>query len=1178
MNKTALKNLATNARKELIEKVKARAFKIGITEENIKKAHIESSGAIYIDGKPLSSIEKEQRDKLISRINEIGFKQVVEEVAYTWFNRFTALRFMEVNNYLPTKVRVLSSSNSDSSEPDIIKEALTVDLEIDKELVYEWKINNKTEELYKYLIIEQCNALNKVLPFMFETIDDYKAILFPEGLLAKNSFLREMTDVTAILEQDWEDVEIIGWMYQFYISEKKDQVFADLKMNIKISKDNIPAATQLFTPNWLVKYMVENSLGRIWLESYPETSLKSCYKYYLDESQQEEPVITNLEKIQYNIINPEEITFFDPSCGSGHILVYAFDVLYDIYLEKGYIDREIPKLILEKNLFGLDIDERAVQLASFSLMMKARGKSRRVFEQGIKLNISAIQETNWITNDIINVLVDENSTIHKQDNQRGILEYLRDVFRDSKEYGSILNVKPLDLDFLEKQLIEFANDSVDQGDITQLIAKIEILEKLPNILLQAKVMGFKYDVVCTNPPYMGSGGMNDKVSKYVKKHHSNSKSDMFAVFIEKCLEYTKENGYNAMLTMHSWMFLSSFKELRKNILSKNIINLIHIGYNSFPELNSKVAQAVSFVIKNNNIESYTSKYLDLTNKYPQSFDKENAFDIEKNNGYFLRKVKDFIMLPESPIAYWMGAGLRNAFIKGNALSEIGTTRLGMTTGDNNKFTRFWHEVDQNKLCLSAQNSEQFLSTGAKWVPYNKGGKYRKWYGNNDVVLNWEQNGFEIKNFKDDNGRIRSTVPNTEYYFQECLSWSKVTSGDIAFRYKENGFIFDVAGACLFVDDQELHYILGFVNSKIASTILSILSPTLNYEGSHVSSLPIMLSEEYKDRIEELVRQNISISKSDWDRFESSWNFKINSLIKHKSNTIMHSFKNLQEYSEKQFTQLKTNEEELNRIFIEIYGLEDEVSPEVDEGNVSLRKTDLKLEVKSFLSYAVGCMFGRYSLDSEGLVFAGGNYNLEKYRLFSADKDNILPIVSGGYFEDDIVSKFLEIVKVVFGEEILAENLEYLAETLGKKDGESVKETLKRYYLNDFYKDHLQTYKKRPIYWLFTSGKQKAFNCLIYMHRYDKSTLSRIRTDYLHELQIRMDVEKKTLLDVINGDGTTKEIANAKKELKSLDLKIEELRAYDEKLRHMADMQIEIDLDDGVAVNYAKFEGLLAPIK
>lgn len=1173
MNKTALKNFATNARNELLKKVEAKAFKIGITEENIKKAQLETSDVIYIDGKQLSITEKKQRDNLIQRIKEIGFNRVIEEVAYTWFNRFIALRFMEVNNYLPTKVRVLSSSNPYSPEPDIIREALSVDLDIDKELVYELKVNNKTEELFKYLIIKQCNSLNKYLPFLFETIEDYKEILFPDGLLAKDSFLREMTDVTIIPESDWEKVEIIGWLYQYYISEKKDQVFADLKKNIKISKENIPAATQLFTPHWIVRYMVENSLGRLWLESNPDSTLKAEWKYYLEEAEQEDEVKKKLEEIRYKNVNPEDITFLDPCCGSGHILVYAFDVFYDMYLEKGYIHHEIPKLILEKNLFGLDIDDRAVQLASFAVMMKAREKSRRVFGQGIRLNICAIQESNWMTDEILNMLIDRSATHLEQITQQEILEYLRDTFWDAKEYGSLLNIKTLDLDSLNKRLKELESEC-EPHDLLNRIILIEILEKIPSIILQTKIISRKYDVVCTNPPYMASSGMNSNLMKVLSAEYENSKKDLFAVMIEKSFKLAKATGIISMITMESWMFLPSFEQLRNIVLNdKTILSLIHMPYEGRGRTSLGINFGTSlFVLRNAFVQNYIVQNMGI--RYNEIDDEGIPFSFPVVNELFCQsKSKNYKKIPGNPVAYWVNDKVLNIFERNKKLGEVAEPRQGMATSDNNKFLRYWYEVDNNKIGFNFRSISEAHKSKLKWFPYNKGGAFRKWYGNQEFVISFDEENFKILS------NIGNKLPSKQFYFRKGITYTFISSSRFGVRYSPEGFLFDVAGSTIFPQEDDLYFITGFLCSNLTPEFLKIQNPTMNFQVGNIKNLPIKIVEDLsiKESIDRLVKENINISKADWDSFETSWDFSNHPLLSYREDTIEKAFERWNNYSNERFYQLKQNEEELNNLFIKIYELQGEMLPNVNEEEVTIRKAERETEIKSFISYAVGCMFGRFSLDEEGLVFAGGKFEPERYQKYLIDEDNIVPILSDAYFEDDIVSKFIDFVRVAFGEDTLGENLDYIANSLGRKDIETSKETIRRYLLNDFYKDHVQTYKKRPIYWLFTSGKQKAFNCLIYMHRYDKTTLSRIRTDYLHELQNRLDSEKKTLLSIIEGDGTAKEISNAKKELKALDLKIEELKAYDELLHHMADMQIEIDLDDGVAVNYAKFEGLVAKI-
>lgn len=1181
VNKTVLKNFVTNARKELIDKVKAKAFKVGITEENIKKAQFESSDAIYIDGKQLSAAEKKQREKLILRINEIGYRQVIEEVAYTWFNRFTALRFMEVNNYLPTKVRVLSSSNSDSSEPDIIREALRVDLDIDKEWVYELKLNNKTEELFRYLVIKQCNSLNKVLPFMFETIDDYKEILFPEGLLAKESFLQKMTDIKVIDESYWENVEIIGWLYQFYNSDEKIRVYKETGRH---KKEEIPFITQLFTPDWIVKYMVQNSLGRLWIESHPENNdLIFDWKYYFQNNNKNFDFDELLTPYVDKQLRVEDIKCLDPAMGSGHILVYLFEVLYEIYIKCGYMEREIPKLIIENNLFGLDIDDRAYQLACFSLIMKALKYNSRflrtIEREGIIINLASVQETNCFNNNDIAYFADE----EKGDKYNKTSEFI-EQFRDAKIYGALLKIDQFDIEFFQNRLEDIIQNPVEYLD--QVESRDKITAYFNNWILQAVIMSQNYNVVITNPPYIGSRRMNDKLVKLLNDKYSDSKVDTCTAFMEVD-HYLKQNGFLAMVNQHSWMFTSSFSSLREKIIrTKTIDTMLHLGSGAFEEIGGEVVQSTAFVLRNTAIENFKGDYIRVVDYRDAREKKLKTIEVVRDVNAvdrFFKESKTFDSILEKPIAYWVSDNLINAFIKSTPIGEIAEPKAGLSTGDNFRFQKEWFEVEFSQIGFNYENISQTMDGLHKWFPCNSGGAFRKWYGNNEVVVNWENNGTEIRNFKSESGKLKSRPQNTQFFFKEGLTWTKISTGKFAVRYKESGFIFDDTGRSAFTEDLQLNkIIIGLFCSKIAFEVLKILNPTMSFTNGDIYRIPFLNDKikAYSEEILKFVDDNIYISKKEWDSFETSWNFVRHPFLNTTPGTaqIENSYNEWNKQNSKWFSEMKHNEEKLNSIFIDLYGLQKELTPTVDESNITLRKADIYTDVRSFLSYAVGCLFGRYSLDEEGIVYAGGHFNPEKYRKFIADKDNIVPIFSGTYFEDDIVSRLIEFIRVSFGELSLAENLEFVAKILGKKNSETSKEAITRYFLNDFYKEHLQTYRKKPIYWLFTSGKQKAFNCLIYMHRYDKSTLSRIRTDYLHELQIRLDAERKVLLHTINGEGNKKEISNAKKELKSLELKIEELRAYDEKLHHMADMQVEINLDEGVAVNYAKLANLLAPIK
>lgn len=1162
MDKSAIKNFAVNARRRLREQVEQKAFEIGITSDEIKPVEIKSSDSIVIGGRVFNADIKRQRETLVNRIKQKGFEQVMDEAAYTWFNRFIALRFMEVNDYLDSGVRVFSNREAGKQEPEILSQAAMIDLPVNKDKIYEYLDRNESEELLKYLIIAQCNVLNEPLSFMFEKIADYTELLFPDKLLNDDSIIREM--VNSIAEEDWQEVEIIGWLYQYYISEKKDEVFAGLKKNIKISKENIPAATQLFTPAWIVKYMVENSLGKLWLEAHPDEDLQSKWKYYLKPAEQEPEVLAELDKLINKQLKPEEIKVLDPACGSGHILVYAFEVLYDIYKKGGYVERDIPRLILENNLYGLDIDDRAAQLASFAVMMKAREKSRRILREPIELNICSIQESNCLGDEAKKILL---QGVKDGQHARWQVDHLLSIFYDAKEYGSIIDVKDIDEEFWRDRLkyLEEMNSNLFNSN---LIEEMKML--LPQLVMQAIIMVQKYDVVCTNPPYMGSSGMNRTLQTYVSQQYPLTKGDMSTVFMEKAISYCVNLGYISMINIPSWMFLKTFEGLRKEIVTKNtIINMLHFGRGIF----GSDFGTTSFVLLKQFIRNYQGDYKRL-------FTKPGAVDaIEVKEKWFFEGIgshncnqERYSNMPGFIIAYWLSEKVYNIFRYQPPLGSIAEPRQGMATADNERFLRFWFEVNFKKCGFKYNSSEEALKSGLKWFPYNKGGEYRKWFGNNLHLVNWENDGHSIKNSKG------SVIRNQNYYFRKGITWSSLTYAAISMRYSPTGFLFDSKGPVIFpVNEEHLEYLLALNNSKVVDYFLTILAPTVDYNQGPISKIPLMFSNIAY--IKDFTLKNVELSKNDWDSSEVSCDFEKHPLLnfRNEADTLEQAFLNWQEFADKQFYQLKTNEEELNRIFIEIYGLQDELTSEVEEKDVTIRKADLDRDIRSFISYAIGCMMGRYSLDETGLIYAGGEFNPDRYNIFPADNDAIIPVLDGDYFEDDMVARFTQFVKTTFGEKNITANLDFIATVLGKKDSETSVERIRKYFLNDFYKDHLQVYKKRPIYWLFTSGKQKAFNALIYMHRYDKDTIARIRTDYLHELQGKYELEMRRLEEIAAGAGNAKDKRDAGKRLSELNKQKEELRKYDELLRHAADQQIEIDLDDGVAVNYAKFSGLLAKI-
>ncbi|WP_110928089.1 BREX-1 system adenine-specific DNA-methyltransferase PglX [Bacillus massiliglaciei] len=1170
MNKSALKVFASSARKELLKKVEAKAMKIGITEDNIKKAEIESSDAIYIDGKQLSKQEKDQRDRLVDRINQIGFKRVMEEVAYTWFNRFTALRYMEVNEHLPTDVRVLSSTNPESADPDMINEALSLDLEIDKEYVYELKLNNKTEEIFKYLIIKHCNDLNRYLPFMFETIDDYTEILFPEGLLAKDSFIREMTNIEVIPEDNWRKVEVIGWLYQYYIAEEKDRV---IKAKKKYKTEEIPFATQLFTPDWIVRYMVQNSLGRYWIESHPEhRDLLSNWEYYLENPNPESDFEGKIAPYINKELKVEDIKCFDPAMGSGHILVYMFDVLYEIYSKCGYVEREIPRLIIENNLYGLDIDDRAYQLACFSVVMKALEYNDRFFRSierdGLTLNLTSIQETNNLTHEDITYLAGEPS-----EEKFELMEQFLKQFQNAKTIGALIKLHLSDLNFLQERITMLDKN---YGDLFEMEMKDRLLNLYKDIVKQFSIMNNKYDVLVTNPPYVGNKYLTDDLSNYLSLYYQDVKTDLFSAFIEYSFNVVNENGHIGFMTPFVWMFISSYEKLRNNInQNRNISSLIQLEYSGFEEATVPIC---TFTLRNyfSNTEGDYIKLSDFRGAKNQSIKTLEACQNPNVKYRYSFNQVNYSKIPGSPIAYWVNKKVISIFEKSKRFSDIIEAKQGLKTADNDRFLRRWFECDFSKIGFNFTSRELAKNSNYKWFPYNKGGSFRKWYGNQEFVVNWEKDGLEIREFRTEAGKLKSRPQNLNYFFKESVSWSDVTSSKNAFRYYPEGFIFDATGHSSFPNENvKSSHILGVLNNKFFEEIIKLISPTMHFDIGYFNKLPAVIIQS--KQFEEIVEENIEIAKLDWDSFETSWEFQKHPFIGFGIKNIESAFNRWKEFKEKQFKTMKHNEERLNEIFFETYDLKTDLTIEVEERDITITKAELENDIVSFISYGVGCIFGRYSIDESGLIYAGGQFDPTKYQSLQVDKDNILPILPGAYFEDDIVSRFIDFVQVTLGVETLTENLEFIAEALGKRKGETAKETIRRYFLNDFFKDHVQTYKKRPIYWLFTSGKQKAFNCLIYMHRYDKTTISRIRTDYLHEYQIRLDAERKSLVSIIEGDSTTKEISNAKKEIKALDKKIEELNEYDELLHHMADMQIEIDLDDGVAINYEKFNGLVTKI-
>ena len=1153
MDKNAIKKFAVWARTELIARVSLKGVEYGITEDNIEDANADSVG-----GKVFTADEKKQRQALIAEINDKGYKQVMEEVAYTWFNRFSALRFMEVNGYLPSHVRVFTDEEN-NFKPQIITEAIHLDLDgLDMEKVYELKDAEKTEELYKYLLIVQCNALNKILPGMFQKIADYTELLLPDNLLREGSVIQQMIEL--IPEDDWKDaVQIIGWLYQFYNTEPKQEVDAKVKKGIKVIREDIPAKTQIFTPDWVVRYMVENSLGRIWQEGHPSDELSKNWKYYMQPAKQDENVekIVDAEVASLAELRPEDIKCIDPCMGSGHILVYMFDILMQIYEVYGYTTREAVASIIENNIYGLDIDERAAQLAYFSVMMKARQYDRRFFSRGIQPHVYAVVESNHVDKFVVEYFCNNNSELMAAMND------IISEMKDAKDYGSLTHVSKQNWAFLYERFSEILDDINIYREVT--------LRQLLPLVQVAEILSCKYHVVITNPPYLGGGGMNETLAEFARDNYFEAKNDMFAIFIERGNELALPGMFNCMVTMQSWMFLSSYEKLRKKILdTKTIETLLHMDN----QVMGIAFGTAVVVLKTKKIENYKGTYnyiyySDIVEDTPVSFSVVGNRYAQVSDEYY----RD---IPGSPIAYWISSKTRDSFLSEESIGTVAPPKQGLATADNERFLRLWHEVNIQKIGFGISSCDEAATSGKKFFPYNKGGAFRRWYGNRDYVVNWENDGYEIKNFKDDKGKVRSRPQNLQYYFKPAITWSDVTSGSFSGRYAEQGFMFDIKGSSGFPDKELLPYVLGLLNSKVAQAFIKILNPTMTTQVGDMTRIPVIKADV--DEITLLSKECIDEAKADWDSFETSWDFKVHPLIRcggKQNSYIKDAFESWALECEKRFRNIKENEEKLNQKFIEIYGLTGEISPEVNEKYITVSKADLERDIRSFISYAVGCMFGRYSLDVDGLAYAGGEWDASKYASFVADKDNIIPICDDEYFEDDIVGLFVEFVKTVYGADTLDENLKFIADALGGKG--QPKDVIRNYFLSDFYSDHCKIYQKRPIYWLFDSGKKNGFKALIYMHRYQLDTIARIRTDYVHEQQARYRTAIADLEQRI-ANASTGERVKLNKKLTTLQAQDTEIRTYEEKIHHLADQMISIDLDDGVKANYAIFQDVLAKIK
>ena len=1215
MNKAAIKNFAIWARNKLIADVSYDARLIGITEDGIAKPLPQSFGGTQFfdigtaEPYSISGEAVRQRDKLIEVIQQkekdtdykTAYQYVIEEVAYTWFNRLIAIRFMEVNDYLPSHIRVLSSE-SGKLEPDLVTTPFDAELPFTAEeeaLIFQLKQDNKLDEVFRILFLKQCNALNEILPALFEKTKNYTELLLSLSVIDQDGVVYHL--IHDIPEDDFNierggQVEIIGWLYQYYNTEPKAAAFAK---NGKITKEEIPAVTQLFTPDWIVRYMVENSLGRLWVEGHSECDLKENWKYYLEEAQQEPEVQAKLSEIrkEYAALNPEDIKLIDPCMGSGHILVYAFDVLMQIYESAGYSQRDAAKSILEHNIYGLDIDDRAYQLAYFAVMMKARQYNRRILNGENTCHVYAIQESNSINRAHLKYFGAGMDDIEKNAAKMQ-LEGLLDTLTDAKEYGSILNVESYNWDLLRRFVA--AEDTAGQISMDSVGVE-DTAEQLNRLVDIGETMARKYWVTITNPPYAAISNLSPKVNDFVKANYPDSKVDLFAVFIERCGLMTRVSGYQAMITQHAWMFLASYENLRDKLLNKELINLAHLGPHAFDEINGEVVQTSSFVFCNDFFSNYNSTFVQLVGGKNEAAKAAMFISGEHRFNKTNEQLREIQGTPYT--AYWASDVVLSAFKKSHLVGDVSEPRVGMATANNDRFIRLWFEVNRNKFGINISSRKEAVESRKKWFPFAKGGEQRKWYGNNDTVVNWENDGFEIQNFKDEKtGRIRSHNYNLDYIFSSALTWTVIGTEKTSFRFCPVGFLYSNSGYGLFCNNEKTkYYLLGFMNSKIAASLLKILSPSMGFESGYLRKLPLIESDSL-DSIVERVKHCIDSSNAEWDSFEISWDFKKHPLLRNVS-TISEAFTQWQSECDDRFNQLKANEEELNRIFIDIYGLQDELTPEVEDKDVTVRKADLQRDIKSLLSYAVGCMFGRYSTYKDGLLFAGEPYSLQTFvdkmndrpgtisaeelqrayrnegvvvdEMFFPDEDNVIPITDEEYLDDDIVSRLCAWLKAVYGADTLEVNLDYIAKALGNK-GSTSREIIRNYFLNDFFKDHCQTYSvtgsgKRPIYWLFDSGKQNGFKALVYLHRYTPDTIGNLRIDYLHKMQRVYESEINRMQDMMDHSENAREVAAASKRKDKLAKQLKECREYDEKISHLALSRIELDLDDGVKVNYRKLQ-------
>lgn len=1168
MNKRELQNFAIWAKDNLENQIKVSLNLMGIhSDKNIKRAFVQGDiTVIEGESKTFPKNFKISRDNIVRIIKDEGYENVVEQFAYTWFNRIVALRFMEVHGYLDHGFKLFPDGGT--IEPEILGNLHFIkdDLGLDTDYYIKLKEEDNIEGLYRYVLFKQCNALSKILPMLFSDEYEYLEYLLPSVLLTGETIITRIVE----LEKDnfLSDVEVIGWLYQFYISSKKDAVFASKE---KITKDTLPAVTQLFTPDWIVKYMAENSIGRIWLESYPDSLLKNEMKYYVEEAEQTEEVQKELEKIRYKNVNPEDIKIIEPAAGSGHILVYAFDLLLKMYEEHGHSKRDIPSLILKNNLVGLDVDKRASQLAQFALMMKARSIDPRFFNDTRRITpkVFEIKDSKKLRKlnykESLKELIENDwkkSEYNLTENDLKLIEYLVTTFEDAKVIGSLLKIKPSKgylvvadkLHKLRKTTVGgvFTNEFVLYG-----------LKRLSELLRLAHFMSLRYDVLITNPPYQSVSSLVEPSKKYICENYPSTSNDLFAAFME--INLLKENGFLSMINQHQWMFTKSYIDFRQNtIKTKTMVSLIHLGARTFEEISGEKVQSVSFIKRNIKIKNYSTQCFKL--KGVKTPEKKKAEFTSRKDKYLHESVfDDFYKISWYPFAYWISQQTKDAF-NYPMISNIGYIGRGLETSNQDKYERLWHEIEHTKISFnsSVENIENKV-----WFPFSRGGGYRRWFGNLLNVVLWEDNGFMMKNDKGINGKSIPLLKNQDKYFRKCVTWSSVGTGYFGARILENS-IFGNGSAMFLNDESKYLQLMGLLNSKVVNVLLEFLSPALTFNAGDIERIPIINGIFTNQEIPNLVQKCIDYSKEDWDSKESSFGFKGKKLV--GNHMLSSSFDETNKRAKHLKESLINNETQLNSIYLDIYGLRNEVESIIDNKEIAIEVPTMKSFTLDTISYLIGALMGRYSLVEEGLIYAGGDFDNTRYGNYELDEDGIIPIYSKLGMEDGLTAKIITLIKQIYGEDTYKENIDFIAEGLGKKQNETSEETLNRYLNDEFYKDHLKTYQKRPIYWMFSSGKEKGFNVLIYLHRYTEDTLAMINSNYLLPETTRL---RNELSDLENAIKTSDDITRRRleKERDIVNKQYYEAVEYGLVLDHMANRYINLDLDDGVKANYEKFQNV-----